>query len=73
MISFSAGGDHLLIGIMLLGRGLTSSLLAGGWSVGDVAHLAGFGLLVCSHYGRGLFADHAFVVGQAAFLLSLRW
>ena len=55
MISSSAGGDHLLIGVTLLGRGLTSSLLAGGWSIVEVAHLAGFGMLVCSHYAGGVY------------------
>ena len=54
MISISVGGDHFLIGVTLLGRGLTSSLLAGGWSIVEVAQLAVFVMLVCSHYEGGV-------------------
>ena len=59
------GGAYLIIGLCgecaLAARGrlrvsaVISSLLAGGWSIVEGARLAGFGMLMCSHYAGGVY------------------
>ena len=39
----------------LRGSAVISSLLAGGWSIVEGARLAGFGMLMCSHYAGGVY------------------
>ena len=67
-ISSSAGGDHLLIRVTLLGRGLTSSLLAGAGPSLRLNTLLGL-VCLCVRIMPGVtISYHAFVVRQAVFL-----